>query len=302
MGQLFLIVIDACSKWIEVYLTSSTGATATIEKLLQAFASYGLPEMVVSDNGSGFASEKFSDLMARNRILHVKTAPRHPSSNGLVQRFVRIFKEGMNKLEGFGVTVHTRLGRFLLAYRSTPQATTGVTLAELLLNRRLRTRRDLFRPVRYRVETQQGAQKVHHDNTKKERQFSEGDSVLVKNFSPGPKWKKAHIESRTGPLSHTVKYEDGVVTRRHVDYLLKRFATRVKGDDDLPDVAIQAEPIQVFDAGEKKQGRIASEEVVEDKSNTGFLAEHPMSPAMLLMRSQRNRRASEYLKDHVPEQ
>ena len=47
-------------------------ATATIEKLLQAFANHGLPEIVVSDNGSGFANEEFTDLMATNVILHVK--------------------------------------------------------------------------------------------------------------------------------------------------------------------------------------------------------------------------------------
>ena len=100
---------------------------------------------------------------------------------------------------------------------------------------------DLIRPeLRHRVETQQEAQKVHHDNAKKERQFSEGDSVLGKNFSPGPKWKKAHIESKTGPLSYTVKYEGGVVTRRHVDHLFKRCAvpTGVIVGDDLPDVAM----------------------------------------------------------------
>ena len=37
MGQLFPIVIDAYSKWIEVYPTSSTSTTAAIEKLRQAF-------------------------------------------------------------------------------------------------------------------------------------------------------------------------------------------------------------------------------------------------------------------------
>ena len=98
--------------------------------------------------------------MARNGILHVKTTPRHPSSNGLVERSVRMFKEGMKTLEGFEGTMHTRLIRFLLAYRSTPQTTTGVTPAELLLNCRLRTRLDLIRPeLRHRVETQQEAQK-----------------------------------------------------------------------------------------------------------------------------------------------
>ena len=34
------------NKWIEVYPTSSTSATASIEKLRQAFANHGLPEMV----------------------------------------------------------------------------------------------------------------------------------------------------------------------------------------------------------------------------------------------------------------
>ena len=151
------------------------------------------------------------------------------------------------------------------------------------------------------METQQEAQKVHHDNTKKERHFSERDSVLVKNFSPGPKWKKAHIESRTSPLSYTVKYEDGVVTRRHVDHLLKRFAIGMKGDDDLPEVAMQAEPIQVSDAAEENHGRLDTVEVVENESNTGLPAEHPMSPPVLLRRSQRTRRAPEYLKDYVTE-
>ena len=65
------------------------------------------------DNGSGFPSEEFVDFMARNEILHVKTAHRHPSSNDLVERSVRIFREGMKKVEGFGGTVHTRLSRFL---------------------------------------------------------------------------------------------------------------------------------------------------------------------------------------------
>ena len=64
MGQLFLIVIDTYSKWIEVYPTSSTSAIATIKKLRQAFAVHGLPEMVFSDNGSGLASKNFADFMA----------------------------------------------------------------------------------------------------------------------------------------------------------------------------------------------------------------------------------------------
>ena len=74
------------------------------------------------------------------------------------------------------------------------------------------------------------------------------------------------------------------------DHLLKRFATGVNGDDGLPDVAMQAEPIQISDAAEEKQERFATEEVVEDESNTGLPSEHPMSTPMLPRRSQPTRR------------
>lgn len=38
------------------------------------------------------------------------------------------------------------------------------------------------------------------------------DSVLVKNFILGSKWKKAKVDSRMGPVSHKVVCEDGVTT------------------------------------------------------------------------------------------
>lgn len=59
MGQLFLTVIDECSKWMAVYPAPSTSATATIELLRQVFATHGLPDMVVSNNGTGFTREEF---------------------------------------------------------------------------------------------------------------------------------------------------------------------------------------------------------------------------------------------------
>ena len=59
MGHLFLIVINACSKWMEVYPTSIISATDAKELLWLVFATHGLPDMVVSDNGTRFTGEKF---------------------------------------------------------------------------------------------------------------------------------------------------------------------------------------------------------------------------------------------------
>ena len=44
LNKMFLIVVDAHSKWPEVILMSSTTAVRTIEALRQLFGSYGIPE------------------------------------------------------------------------------------------------------------------------------------------------------------------------------------------------------------------------------------------------------------------
>ncbi len=49
LGKMFLIIVDAHSKWPEVAATTSQ---VTIEALFALFTRYGLPEQVVSDNGA----------------------------------------------------------------------------------------------------------------------------------------------------------------------------------------------------------------------------------------------------------
>ena len=50
-NRCFFIVIDSYSKWIELYEMSSATSWATIDKLKSIFASYELPEELISNNG-----------------------------------------------------------------------------------------------------------------------------------------------------------------------------------------------------------------------------------------------------------
>ena len=61
------------------------------------FATLGLPEVIVSDNATTFTSEEFRQFLKKNEIRHVLTPP-YPASNGLAERAVQTFKEGMKKL------------------------------------------------------------------------------------------------------------------------------------------------------------------------------------------------------------
>ena len=59
----FLVLIDSHSKWLEVVEMKSTTAQKTCEVLRTMFASYGLPEEIVTDNGPQFISSVFKRRM-----------------------------------------------------------------------------------------------------------------------------------------------------------------------------------------------------------------------------------------------
>ena len=84
-GKLFLIVVDAYSKWIDVQIVPSTSVEATIAALRPIFSTFGLPQQLVSDNGTGFTSAQFQEFLSQNGVKQILTSPYHPSSNGLAE-------------------------------------------------------------------------------------------------------------------------------------------------------------------------------------------------------------------------
>ena len=114
-GKMYFMLVEAHSKWPEVVEMQSTTAEKTIQVMREMFATYGLPEQVVSDNGSQFTSQEFAEFMKRNGIKHIKSTPYHPSTNGLAERFVQTFKRAMLKDFGSRPT-HHQLANFLLVY------------------------------------------------------------------------------------------------------------------------------------------------------------------------------------------
>ncbi len=98
MGKMFFVLIEAHSKWMDVYPVNSATSATTIECLRNSnHSNHGLPELIVSDNGTCFISAEFKEFLHKNGVRHVMSAPYHASSNGLVERAVQIVKTMLKK-------------------------------------------------------------------------------------------------------------------------------------------------------------------------------------------------------------
>ena len=221
----------------------------------------------MTDNGPCFSSREFHDFLKNNCVTHIRSAPHHPSSNGMAERAVQTVKQGVKKMTTG--TLRDKLARFLFQYRITPQTTTGVSPAELLYGRRLRSRLDALHPnLAERVERRQQGQKAAHDTNAVERSFQEQESVYVKYYARGGRWKwvPGKITKCKGPLSFDVVLENGIVCRRHQDQLRKRAG---EADDtwmgDRLSTDVAAEDPELNNGAQDEQEEDANNSVVGDE-------------------------------------
>ncbi|XP_046362411.2 uncharacterized protein K02A2.6-like [Haliotis rufescens] len=239
MGENFLIVVDAMSKWPEVVQMKSTTTISTINVLRKLFSSNGLPDQLISDNGPQFTSHEFKSFLKKNGVKHILSSTYHPSSNGEAERFVRTFKTTMKSMRASTSTLQQRQCRFLLSYRTTPHSTTKTTPAELFMGRRIRTRLDLLRP-----DLASSVQRKVSPKVDAVRHFEVGDPVLVRDYrGRTEQWLQGVVLKALGPVTYKVQVEN-FEWKRHVDQLIT-----MPGTPDLS-VTSTTEDITISDRSE----------------------------------------------------
>ena len=75
-----MVLVDAFSKWVEVVRVPSPSAEATVKCLRSIFASHGLPDVIVSDNGPAFTSAQYKLFLSRNGVRPIFVPPYHPTA------------------------------------------------------------------------------------------------------------------------------------------------------------------------------------------------------------------------------
>ena len=223
-GNMLLVIADACTKWLDVHVTTRSTAEVTIEKLRESFSCWGIPKTIVTDNATCFTSPVFQTFCVQNGVRHLLTAPLSPKSNGLAERAVQTVKQGIRKQQGG--TIHTRLARFLFSYRTTPHSTTRHTPAEMMMGRRLRKRLDCMIPnLQDRMVAEQQKMKQKYDQRAQCRTILPGMHVLVSQVSnlagiaSSTRWIRGSCVGKVGSKL-SVRLTDGRVIQRHLDQVV----------------------------------------------------------------------------------
>lgn len=215
LGSYFFLLIDAFTKWPEVFILQTIQTKTTIEKCREIFSRFGIPEVLVSDNGAQFTSNEFQHFMQMNGIIHKRSAPYHPATNGQVERNVQTFKNKLKTIKCERSELPKVLNNILLNYRRTPHATTGISPSSLMFNRQIRSRLDSMIPKASTetIQTQQKDVQV--------RKLNVNDRVSVRNYSIDEKYKFGIIVEVLGKLHYMVKLDDGRIWKRHIDQIHK---------------------------------------------------------------------------------
>jgi transposase InsO family protein len=214
----WFIIVDAKSKFpFVIDMHNNTTATNVIQALEQVFDLVGPPTTIVSDNGPPFNSLTMCQFYEKYGISHITTAPYHPASNGLAERFVRSFKEGMQKQTNLGYSnKSTAVRNVLRSYRWSPHTSTGASPADLLFRHAIRTEFDMMKPT------------SSPSTSSLEPKFAVGQLVWTLRYQHNhrPQWNNAFIVKPIGSMLYEVRLSDGQICKRHQNQLRPYYSSQ----------------------------------------------------------------------------
>ena len=127
----YLVSVDYYSRYIDINNLNSITSNTVINKKKINFSLHGIPESVISDIGTQFTSQEFTNFSAEWNFHHITSCPHYFQANGEAERAVQTAKKILQQKDQ-----HLAL----LTYRATPIPSLKKSPAELALGCCLRTR------------------------------------------------------------------------------------------------------------------------------------------------------------------
>ena len=125
-----MVVVDCYSRYLDIAYLSKLTVKEVVEKMKACFTQHGVPETVVTDNGTLFSSGEFKQFAGNWNFCHVTSSPHYPQANAQAESAMKIAK---------GILKQTDPFLTLLTNRSMPIPALGANPAELACGKKFRT-------------------------------------------------------------------------------------------------------------------------------------------------------------------
>ena len=188
---------------------------------ISALHRYGIPDILVSDNGPQYTSDRFKKFEEDWNFEHVFSSPHYPQSNGKAENAVKTMKRPMTKA--------TESGRDpwlpLLEYRNTPsevwhQVQHNGWWARGLLPTTTKALKSDIVDERKAITAAKNKQKVYYDHGAKDLpELRPNDLVRIQPLQPGKPWQPAVVKTKVDDRSYDVMTETGTTLRRNRRHL-----------------------------------------------------------------------------------
>ena len=252
-GESLFVLVDYYSRWKVVEVMKSTTAEKTVKYLKEVFSVYGLPLSITTDNGPQFISDTFAEYMRENGIQHRRITPLWPQANGQVERQNRSFMKRIRIAHSEGKNWREEINTYLMMYRSSPHSVTGISPAELMFGRKMRTKIPQISDftsddieVRDRDSEEKEKGKDYSDSKRKAvlSDIVPGDKVLVKQnrenkLSPSYRPEPMTVTNKQGS-NVTVETNDGVQYDRNVTHV-KKFVEKPSSEQTSSDQSVDTD-------------------------------------------------------------
>ena len=180
-GRTLLVITDYYSNFIEVARINTVTSRSVIKEIKEVFARYGIPDVLVTDNGTQFASAEFAVFAETWSFEHHTSSPRYPQSNGKAENAVQTVKRLFKKCKVSDQSEYLAL----LDWRNTPTEGVGISPAQRLFGRRSK---DLVAGVWYIASAatfNRRGNESHNEMKRRQQHFYNRHTKPLQPIAPG---------------------------------------------------------------------------------------------------------------------
>ena len=305
-----LTMMDLYTKFPAAIPLKRVDNVTVIDAMLEVFSSYGLPKLLLTDQGSVFTSKLTKAMCKEFGIDKIQTSPYHPQSDGALERWHACLKGMLKKSEKDLKNWDKHLKYLLFAYRSTPHCVTGFSPFTLMFGRDVRGPLDILQEAWLQGDCEQAKvyewlvsvkakmsdmselvsererkaktkMKENYDKHASVKNFLKGDMVLVwkpgLHAKMGASWDDPfQIEGKVSPVTYRVQVPGSAHLSKVLhSNLLKKWSSPIAKVHRVAVVQEEEEEEENCNKGLRlgREGFVPSEQ--QQATLDGILAKYP---------------------------